>query len=343
MAGQASQTKVQRGSRCNNTAAVQNALNVASVCEPSLKLGQELKVDGIFGDKTEAAVRKLQTVRRLQRIDGVVGNETGAHLFEPGELKRKLTLTLPPGTGLPAVLPNTSLDAEALLQRRRYVDIWSEAARAEKTGIAVPKLRLPNLGLDPKALNAAGIATEVAEHLPFAGPFVRWYANTDAKSLQVTVRTASFSQFEVVYSVPTVQPKWRPYFTTESKVTRIDGGLSATSTTSWTPATGEFNLGNLITGRGGVNLWYSASGAYRMGAPSVNLAAGAQLRGELALNILKSDVPLPGGRKISRLEVVASGDVSPAFHMTFEPGNASFGFLAPFSGMLGVRGVLESK
>lgn len=62
---------VKKGSRGNDVKTLQAALNS--------KLGLVLAVDGIFGDKTRAAVRQFQTLNALT-VDGICGPKTWAKL-----------------------------------------------------------------------------------------------------------------------------------------------------------------------------------------------------------------------------------------------------------------------
>ena len=72
------------GSRGDDVKRLQRLLNVRVVPGPKLKL------DGVFGNKTYAAVRAFQQGREI-RVDGVVGPVTWAHLFGGHQVKRAST------------------------------------------------------------------------------------------------------------------------------------------------------------------------------------------------------------------------------------------------------------
>lgn|GEM_PF-2368114 len=53
-----------------------------------------LKVDGIFGTKTDNAVRAFQKFFRLKKVDGIVGPETWAKLLELEKVAKPVSLSL---------------------------------------------------------------------------------------------------------------------------------------------------------------------------------------------------------------------------------------------------------
>lgn len=67
------QPMIKKGSQGISVSALQNLLNAA--------LTQTLKVDGIFGNKTNAAVREFQKLNGL-KVDGIVGQKTWAVLLK---------------------------------------------------------------------------------------------------------------------------------------------------------------------------------------------------------------------------------------------------------------------
>ena len=72
---------VSYGSTGQSVRQLQNALN---------KKGYKLDVDGVFGDKTRAAVRDYQKKNKLQ-LDGIAGNETWSHLMQSITPPKKAT------------------------------------------------------------------------------------------------------------------------------------------------------------------------------------------------------------------------------------------------------------
>jgi peptidoglycan hydrolase-like protein with peptidoglycan-binding domain len=71
------------GSRGNAVASLQKDLN-ALADAGAIKLSARLETDGLFGEKTEAAVEKAQTALKVD-VDGIAGNQT------LGALARKLS------------------------------------------------------------------------------------------------------------------------------------------------------------------------------------------------------------------------------------------------------------
>lgn len=99
-----------RGSRGQEVRALQDALNY------QIRRGTPLKVDGIFGPKTEERVREFQRANGLV-VDGIAGPNTQAQLYEATEITLpivflpRLQLTFPsltktsPGLQPPRLIP----------------------------------------------------------------------------------------------------------------------------------------------------------------------------------------------------------------------------------------------
>jgi hypothetical protein len=76
-----------KGQSSNDVVALQNALNLS---QPS---AQQLKLDGIFGPRTEASVRRWQKCKNLV-IDGISGPKTLCSLFTGVEVNDRSTVHL---------------------------------------------------------------------------------------------------------------------------------------------------------------------------------------------------------------------------------------------------------
>ena len=82
--------QIQNGSENSDVKDLQKILN---------SKGYNLEVDGVFGSKTEAAVRDYQTKNNLQ-VDGIVGTNTWGSLLgsSSGSTTNKTTTTTPAAT-----------------------------------------------------------------------------------------------------------------------------------------------------------------------------------------------------------------------------------------------------
>jgi GH24 family phage-related lysozyme (muramidase) len=100
------------GSRGNAVVALQKDLN-ALAHAGTIKLAADLETDGLFGEKTEAAVEKAQTALKVE-IDGIAGNQTF------GALARKLSEK--PAQKMPKLAP---------AQQNKLVKFLLEIAQAE--------------------------------------------------------------------------------------------------------------------------------------------------------------------------------------------------------------------
>lgn len=116
---------LRNGARSEEVKKLQTALN------SKLKLQPPLKVDGVFGNGTEGAVKKFQTANNLQ-VDGVVGSKTWALLLKPAAGNNKVSVFLNTvikpvvarlggGTAAEELLLGTAMQESMCLKYRRQM------------------------------------------------------------------------------------------------------------------------------------------------------------------------------------------------------------------------------
>lgn len=284
---------VSKGSRCNNTAAIQNAINIMNGGK------NNLKVDGIFGDNTESAVKAFQRACGLDD-DGKVGNETVNWLFEQRSLTQTLTVEIPKQalafTGK-ALRPPAFLDtAGTLLTRRKDIQAWTDAPRLAMTGIEAPKLDLKHIGLQTASMIAHGVKQlppfQIFSKLPDLNP-------TLPHSLQFVGSTEDLRHVKVSFYVDKlIQPRTpttiRPYFKTEF-TPGIDTQLKELKV-QWKGELGatlfRIQIADVLDAGVNANLWASANAAVGMGGPAGQLSGGLKVDGRAVAHVFKSEFQL---------------------------------------------------
>lgn len=131
---------LRRGSRGPAVQELQSRLNGWLTTEGARTGLRLLVTDGIFGPRTEAAVRAFQRARQL-RGDGVVGPQTWGQL---------LAVRTQPGPPAPAGVPQLIKSEGQPPQSTLYVNIplGSEGAARPMTGIYIPENYHPQPGVD---------------------------------------------------------------------------------------------------------------------------------------------------------------------------------------------------
>lgn len=131
---------LRRGSRGPAVQELQSRLNGWLTTEDARTGLRLLVTDGIFGPRTEAAVRAFQRARQL-RGDGVVGPQTWGQL---------LAVRPQPGPPAPAGVPQLIKSEGQPPQSTLYVNIplGSEGAARPMTGIYIPENYHPQPGVD---------------------------------------------------------------------------------------------------------------------------------------------------------------------------------------------------
>lgn len=156
------------GQKSNEVVALQNALNAALDCG--------LVLDGIFGSKTQTAVRQFQ--RRLGlTVDGIAGPKTLSKLFhgvnlltrvsivahdqpspsDAGPISRDSSSPWDPRLPVPGDQPTMSFGAAGLLKNELFAaDNWIESGFPKKDVETIPKQMTP-LRLDDRSLRLLGV------------------------------------------------------------------------------------------------------------------------------------------------------------------------------------------
>ncbi len=320
---------VEKGSRCNNTAGIQNAINIFNSGR------NNLKVDGIFGDNTESAIKSFQRACGL-KDDGKVGDDTGSRLFDEHSLTQTLIVTLPAnafrltGKTLP---PRPLLDtAGALLTRQKAVEAWTSAARVEKAGIDIPKLELRHIGLQAASMLAHG-----AKQIPPL-PFLQQLPKLDAKlphTLQFVGETANFKTFKISYTVDKVlQPQTptfiKPYFKNEFKpgFDLENPGLKVEFRSEVGLSSPRIIIGKYLEAGANLNLWTSAKGAIGLGGAVGELSGGAKAEARAIGHIFQSEFRLGPIRRM-QLDAIAGFNLGLSAHLSFNSAGAVFNVIPP--------------
>lgn len=366
---------LQKGSRCNNTLAVQAALNMAGAYESGLKLGAPLVLDGIFGSKTDAAVRQYQTRRRMQFIDGIVGEETSRHLFQYGDYFNHLIVQVPKGAlggdatvravtapkappipvppvpkppPLPPVPdlkltdPTKMADTAGLLLRERALQTFQNVPRAEDLKLIMPKLQMFKSGIDPNALTASGVLRQIVKLVPGGTQIYNAIAG-EKQSLWVQMETKDFSTYIFRYATtaPVAQPTPLPYFRSESKTEIGPNGVSLTHVTAWQSVTPTISFADRLKIRGNASLYAGMFAAWKMGAPTAGGEFGFKAQGDAALTIVKKPIEGPFGTALDSLDLSVSGGYGVSGSILLTPQGLSVDTMhGPFFG-LSISGTLS--
>lgn len=320
---------VSKGSRCNNTAAIQNAINIMNGGK------NNLTIDGIFGDNTESAVKTFQRACGLFD-DGAVGNLTGGRLFEVVTVTQTLTLSLPDDafafTGKSPPLPPLLDTAGKLLTRRNEIQAWTALPRLEKTGIDIPKLELRHIGLKTATMAAHAVIPTVLKK-PLA--FLEKLDGTLPHSVQITGSTKNMRNLSISYSIDKiVQPRspkfFSPYFKMEGE-THFDQQnlkLSASWKTTVAVATPTLVIADWLEAGINANLWASANGAIGMGGAAGQASAGANIEGKAVVHVLKSETPI-GPFQRTQIDVWGGFNLGVSTHITADQGGVTANIIPP--------------
>jgi len=336
---------VAKGSRCNNTAAIQNAINWMNQGRNNLKL------DGIYGDNTESAVKTFQRACGLLD-DGKVGDFTGGRLFEVVDVVQTLTLDLPANafdfTGKSPRLPPLLDTAGALLTRRKAIQAWSELARQEKTGLEVPKLELRHIGLKTASMMAHGIVPKKLQ-TPLAALEKLTLEGTLPQSLQLIGTTKDLKNLTITYRIDKiVQPRapraFSPHFKMEGAFDfdqqnrRIKGSWS----TKVGIATPTLVLADWLEAGVNANLWASANGTAGMGGAAGQASAGVEVERKAVLHVLKTERPI-GPIKRTQIDLFGGFNLGMAAHVSLDQDGATVNIVQPkLSPVLGVSLILTT-
>lgn len=296
---------VSKGSRCNNTASVQHTINMINGGK------NNLKVDGIFGDNTESAIKAFQRACGLED-DGKVGNGTATRMFDEHALEQSMTLLFPEtafqltGKSLP---PPPLLDtANALLGRNKLVKLWTDAPRVEKTGLELPKLELQQVGLRASSMVAQGVKQlgpfSILQKLPAIDPRL-------PHTIHLYGEVKNFKGLTINYSIDKVlQPRLpsfiRPYFKSEivpnTSIEDRSIGLEFRSSAGF--STPVINVADRLQLGAQANLWTTVKGAIGFGGAVGQLSGGAKIETQAVANITKSEVRFGPIRRI-QIDAVA--------------------------------------
>lgn len=331
---------LEKGARCNNTLAVQGALNMAQAYEPSLKLGAPLVLDGIFGTKTDAAVRQFQAKKKLQFVDGIVGEETSGKLFSFGNVFNHIVVQVPKGAldpvkgggmaitapkgppipkpPVPPVLPpvpnlqltdpTKAADTASLLMRDKALKGFQDMQRQAEQKLALPKLPLFKTGIDPSTLTFSGVAREIVKLVP-GGTQIYNAIVGEKQSLWVQMETKDFNTYIFRYAstAPVAQPTPLPYYRSESKTEIGPNGISMTHLIGWQSVTPTISFADRLKIRGVASLYAGMFAAWRMGAPTAGGEFGLKGQADAALTIVKKPIQGPFGTAIESLDLSVSG------------------------------------
>lgn len=358
-----------KGSCCNNTLACQAALNIAQAYDPSLKLGAPLVLDGIFGNKTDAAVRQLQTKLRMQYVDGIIGEETAGHLFQWGDYVTHVIVQTPNGLPQPVrsgpggmainapkgpplpkppappslpSMPNLQLtdptkaaDTASLLMRERTLQAFQNTPRMEDLKLALPKLPLFKAGIDPATLTFSGVVRELVKIVP-GGTQIYNAVTGEKQSLWVQMETKDFSTYTFRYAstAPIAQPRPLPYFRSESKTEIGPDGISMTHLTSWQSVTPVISFADRLKLQGSASLYAGVFAAWKMGAPTAGGEFGLKAQADAALRVVKKPVPGPFGTSIDAIDLSISGGYGVSGSFMLSPSGLSADTMhGPFGGI----------
>lgn len=336
---------VSKGSRCNNTAAIQNAINFMNGGK------NNLKVDGIFGDNTESAVKTFQRACGLFD-DGSVGNLTGSRLFEVVKVTQILTLDLPADafafTGKALPLPPLLDTAGKLLTRRNDIQSWTSLPRLEKTGLDIPKLELRHIGLKTATMMAHGVVPKALK-TPLALLDQLKLDGTMPQSIQVIGTTKDLRKLTLTYSInKIVQPRapksFSPYFKMEGDIDFDQQNLKLTGTwkTKVEIATPTLVIADWLEAGINANLWASANGAVGMGGAAGEVSAGANVEGKAVIHVLKTETPI-GPFKRAQIDLFGGFNLGLSAHASISQDGATFNIIPPKLGpTLGVNLVLAT-
>lgn len=331
---------VSKGSRCNNTAAIQHTVNLINAGK------NNLKVDGIFGDNTESAVKTLQRACSLLD-DGKVGNDTATRLFDEHSLEQSMTLLFPGNafqlTGKSLAPPPLLDTANALLGRNKVVKLWTDAQRVEKAGLELPKLELKQVGLRTASMVAQGVKQlgpfSILQKLPPIDPRL-------PHTIYLYGEIKNFKGLNISYSVDKVlQPRMpsfiKPYFKNEIipsfSLEDRNIGLEFRSTAGL--STPVINVANRLQLGAQANLWTTMKGAVGFGGAVGQVSAGARIETQAVANITKSEVRLGPIRRI-QLDAVAGFNFGLSIQASVWSDRAIVNIVPPqfeFSSTVGLR------
>lgn len=231
------------GQRSNDIAALQNALNAA--------LQTRLVLDGMFGPKTGAALRRFQSLHGLTP-DGIAGPRTLPHLFEGVEVDSSVTVE-PAGRKLPAGRfgldggprqPRPEIDGPSplsfgsigLLNRDFQVRRWAADVCPKPTPIQAPRLTAPP-PVDMLAMHRFGIPVQRLS-LPPAAPAVSrpFTGKGFSFDLELSASTSDFKALDWTFKFKSIQPKSHGFFKPSvSLKASPDGTWTATTKVSVQP------------------------------------------------------------------------------------------------------------
>ncbi|PZN97067.1 MAG: hypothetical protein DCF30_16745 [Hyphomicrobiales bacterium] len=320
---------VSKGSRCNNTAAIQHAVNLYNAGK------NNLKVDGIFGDNTESAIKTLQRACGLDD-DGKVGNDTGTRLFDEHSLTQTLTLILPQKvfefTGK-SLRPPALLDtAGQLLTRQKAVRAWTDAPRLEQTGIELPKLDLRQIGLKAATMAAHGVDLKgpfnFLQQLPKLNPAL-------PHTLQFVGQTVDFRTITISYTVDKVlQPRTasllKPYFKNEFTpgIDTANRELKVEFRSEVGLSSPKIIVGNYLEMGASANLWTNVKGAIGLGGAVGQFSTGLKVDARAVGHVFKSEFQF-GPIKRTQVDVFGGFNLGVAVHGSFSSAGAVINIIPP--------------